>query len=457
MKRTLGILAVVAVSVSVVCMVSAAEEETQGRYRVYMMDGKTVEGEVTQMEDGSYEIKTKYGIVVVVKKGEVKGMVPLEETAQPRIVISPGERAENRSLLRRQITDEEIEEILVGIEAEIGDVGVDIEDLRAPLPTDWEAVEEMKRLAMGGEREPKVLERPHFVMVYTATDESARKLGARLESVWRWNSKLIKRLDLKAERPEYKLEIYYFDTHEEFINYSFNEGIQLPSGALGYYSHLINRSHFFDLMNWQQLEGRKRRAKDPRTPPRERRRLRNENRAWVEHNNQEVIQHEAGHHIHFNTGVFIPRVRTGGTAPTWLVEGATMQFEVPPAATGRGGAGLGELNDSRLYEFRRHFPYKMQPAELKQFLLDNRVWMNGQYDYPRGWAVFYYLWRQHRDGLGKYIRMINDRPPGEEPSFTEREKEFEDCFGRVDEKWMDDFYEFLEGLTIRPSRLPPPL
>ena len=460
MNRLLTIGAIVVVTVLSASVAARAADEIKGRYRIYLMSGRSVAGDVTQLENGAYEVKNKYGMIITIRKNQVKAIVPLEEDRlEQRRTPSPGERKDIDSLLRRSISDEEIEELLAGIEAEVDEsvVGISHDDLMVELPLNQEDVDEMVRQA-GGKDKAKVLIRPHFVMVYTGTSESAQALGSRLEVIWKWNAKFLSMLNVPAKRPEYKMEVYYFGTHKEFIDYSLNQGTQLPSGVLGYYTSEVNRSHFFDLWTWAQFEGIRRELENKNTSPARRRHLRNYINRWVESNNLEVIQHETGHHLHFNTGVFTQRGPEGGLAPTWLVEGATMMFEVPPSTTGRGGASLGDRNDSRLHEFRQHFPRRMEPGELKQFIIDNSVWMNGQYDYPRGWAVVYYLWMEHREGLGEYVRKIHEREElGEDYTRTAREEDFESCFGRLDDDWIEKFYTFIDGLQVRRSRLPPEL
>ncbi len=453
MKRTICLFVTLAiVGFALAQSTVVPQGKLEGKYRIQLMNGRYVEGDVQELADGSYEVRTKQGAIVTVRKNQVRGVIPLEDT-QVRRGDAPGAGGERLRTYRREITPQEIESILAGITAEYEESGVlGMSGLAAELPLNEAGLAEMKRLVGA---DAKVLLRPHFVMVYTASDDSARALGSRLESVWRNNMKFMKMLGLKPVVPEYKLEVIFFGTYKEFEAYSLNEATPLPPGVLGYYSHLSNRSHFFDLWDMPMFQGVKEALKDPKLPYERRQTLRNWINRWVEFHNLMVIQHEAGHHIHFNTGVFQRRGEDGGSAPTWLVEGATMLFEVPPPTSGRGGSGLGDRNDARLDEFRRLYP-KWTPSELKHFVLNNMAWYQG-YNYPRGWAVVYYLYTKHRKGLGEYIRRIYEREPGEEPGYTELEKEFEDIFGRIDDKWVADFYKFLDSLPVRPSRLPPDL
>jgi len=307
----------------------------------------------------------------------------------------------------------------------------------------------MKRL-MGPDA--KVLEKDHFVMVYTSSDESARALGSRLEAVWRHNVNFMDRLNLPAVVPDSKLEIFYFGSYKEFENYNLNQGNFMPPGVLGYYSPDWNRSHFFDLANSPYTEPIKELLKDDALPWEVKQKLRNKVKRWVEFQNLEVIQHETGHHIHFNIGLFPRDVFEGGSVPIWLVEGTTMLFEVPPT---KHGASIGVLNHYRLYMLRKLFGFRpLTPSQWKLFIIDNGLWQ-GFESYQLGWALVYYLYREHRDGYAQYLRSVFEREEGETITNTDREKEFEDIFGRVDEDWIEDFYDFLNSLYVKKSALPP--
>ncbi len=465
MRRMSAILAGMVAAALVCVAADKAATFVEGPYRIFLMSGKMVEGQVKELPDGSYEVKDKRGITITVKKADVRKIEPLgdkPEASKSGDKPSPGEVKNEKKLLgtvfRRVISDQEVAEVLDGVKADIDEdaLGVSESDLAAPLPMNEEAVKEMVRQA-GGPDKAKVMEMPHFVLVYTSTKESAGKLGSRLESVWRWNMRYLQHLKIPALRPQYKLEVFFFGKHQEFYAYSLNQSAQLPVGVLGYYAHDINRSHFFDLWDWPVFQPFKKELEEGHSLPPERKRyLRNMINAWVEHNNLEVTQHEAGHHIHFNTGLFKKRnTQEGGSAPTWLVEGTTMLFEVPPAATGQGGSGLGELNDARLDELR-HFP-RWSANEWQDFVLHNEIWYaGGGTSYCKGWAMVYYLWMKHRDKLGDYYRKILARED-REVDVVAAQKDFEDCFGRIDENWIKEFYKYFDSLQVRKSRIPPEL
>jgi hypothetical protein len=314
---------------------------------------------------------------------------------------------------------------------------------------DEESLADMKKV---GGPEAKVLVKPHFVMVYTSDDAGARALASRVESIYRWKVQFLQMMNHPARRPEHKLEIYYFGTMKEF------QANGAPSGAAGYYQPEDNRSYFYDLATAPGIAEALKRSKDKDVPWDERQRLRNQAMQMVDHYNREVIQHETGHHIDFNIGLF-PRngITRAAGIPRWLVEGTTMMFEVPPSSA---GASLGVMNHGRLDELRKRFgAHPLNLADWKRFLFDDTVWFQNNWggqgpSYPLGWAMVYYLWKEHRESYGRYCQVVNDREDDVPTTITDHEKEFEDIFGHVDEKWIKDFYDFLDTLHVKKSLLP---
>ncbi|MGD8452330.1 MAG: DUF1570 domain-containing protein [Phycisphaerae bacterium] len=452
-KRTFPLLALLAFAL-LIWLPATASAQDLGEQRVQDMNGRWYQGQVEEVSDG-YRIKMSNGITVKLRKGEVKTMIPVEEGRSEESSPGTPEAAENS--FRRYVADDEIEELLTDItidESDITDAGG---DAFAELPVDEFSLEEMKRLAGP---EAQVLTTDHVLLVYTAKDDEARRLCARLERVWDWNMRYMKMLDVPMTVPDHKLEVYFFGSQKEFDAYQTNIGGNPTHNVLGFFRPDNNRSAFFDLHDWAYLEGARRAIENKNTPYKERQRLRNLVRRWVEYQNMQVVQHETGHHIHFNINLFPADVfmnsESQASLPVWLVEGTTMMFEVPPT---RSGASLGAINQGRLHEFRKYYMHhQFSPDWVKAFILENGVWYaGGGSSYPLGWAMVYYLFKEHRPEFAKYVRIIAAREPGVEISYTQREREFEDCFGRIDEEWVSNWYEFLRNLPYKPSETPPEL
>jgi hypothetical protein len=442
----------------------AKAERIEGYYRITLYSGSIVEGQVTEREDGAYEVEVRPGIVMTVRKGEIRQIVRATPPGQKPSQNPTGEPKDPASYDAYYVTDAEIAAILTGIEAERNefDDTIKAEDLAAPTPMNEDSVIEMLDL-VGLEynpdipltEHPNVLVKDHFVFVYTSSKAAARKLASRLEAVYRWNVKFMKMMDLPARQPESKLEIFYFGDFEEYRNYSLNQGSQISVGTLGYYRPDWNRSHFFDMQTWPPIKPALEQAKDPRVPYKRRQYLRNVVNRYVEFHNVEVVQHEAGHHIHFNIGLF-PRngLTRESSIPRWFVEGTTMLFEFPVT---EAGASLGVLNHYRLDQMRKLYGRRPFDTQFwKLFIIDNSMWQGGN-SYPLGWALTYYLFKQHRDEYASYIQDIFGREPDVSMTNADFEAEFEQHFGRVDDDFIEDFHDFLDSLHIKQSVLPPEL
>jgi hypothetical protein len=445
-KRFILSLAVVA-GLLLLISVEIASAQVSGRCKIVCMDGRTVEGDVKELED-AYEVTIRGAgraqIIVTIKKRDVLKVIPLE-SGDPQAGADNGGGPGGPRL--RSVTEGEIQEIL-GSENldELSEYLEPPPDYMAPLPTNPDGLAEMKRITGGG----KQFETPHFLLVYTSDVQLAKQLGGRLESVYRWSVMMMKRLGIPFRKPEYKLETYLFGTHEEFRSYARNVGFELPGGVLGFYYQVINRAAFFDMETYPPNAAHLERAEDPDVNFRERRRLRNLVMRRIEHANYDVVQHEAAHHIHWNIG-FFPRgtsVDRWHDVPKWVSEGLAQLFEVPP---GKLGGSLGATNHLRLAQFRSMFGYPTRSfPNLRMFILNT-----GDASYPPAWALTYYLWKERRAGYAKFMRKIAQFELGESHSLTEMQQIFEDCFGPIDEDFEKDLLDFLNSIQLRRSVLPP--
>ncbi len=412
-------------------------------YRLVLTNDREVVGEVTELEN-VYKVKVASGITITIRKSQVREMIRLDEGAS-----AAAERTPRRTAA--EITLAEIQEILGSEEIEIKALDyIERVDLMQPFDRDETALREMLRIAG---REARVLETDHIVMVYTSSIEKARKLGSRLEAVYKWNVRFIEMMGIPPVRPDSKLEVFFFGTHKEFDGYSTMHGFR-ELGVLGFFHHVDNRSAFFDMNTWPPVAVPYRRYQDPQTNPQVRRRGLGLIKRYVEFQNLTVIQHEIGHHIHFNIGVFPP----WGDVPTWLVEGLTMQFEVPPS---RLGASLGATNHQRLREIRQLYgPNCENLPPLRDFMLSDAMWhQGGGASYSIGWALVSYLYKTQRESFAEFMRLMAQREDdrGARMPVTEKLKQIEDIFGEIDDEWVQRFKDYVSGLQLKTSVLPPAL
>lgn len=62
-----------------------------------------------------------------------------------------------------------------------------------------------------------------------------------------------------------------------------------------------------------------------------------------------------------------------------------------------------------------------------------------------------YLWAKKREAFSAYMRRLAQRPDGERFNPTQRQQEFEDLFGAVDDKFHKNFVDFTLNIPYRPS------
>lgn len=436
--RTATVASVVAI-VLAAALTSSASADIEGRYRVYRVRGGPIEGYVRELPN-AYEVEVRPGIRMKIPKTQVLRLEPLE--AKP----ADKAREDGTDPLHRPVSDQEIEQILGQQEFDLEALaGIEEVDLMAPLTTDRQSVQEMLRIAG---RKARTLETDHFVVVYTSSTEKARQLASRLEHVYEWCVQYMKLLDLpRTQRPAHRLEIFFFDTFEEYDRYQTLNGFRMM-GAIGFYYRPYNRSAFFDMMTWPPYRPLIEQSKNPDASLQERRRARNLLERLVEHQNLEVVQHEAAHHIHFNIGIFPGKA----DLPRWMTEGLATMFEVPPNRT---GASLGSLNHVRLWRFRQFFGERGENAPpLREFISDD-AYFGGYRGYLMGWALNHYLFHKKREQYAEWMRFLGNLEDNVPFPKAQRLAEFERIFGEVNDEWEKEFKDYIASLKFRRSFLPP--
>ena len=423
-----------------------AEDEIQpGKtYRVVRTDGKEVIGEVTELGN-VYKVKVASGITMTLKKNQVRDLILFEEE-RPTDTDTTGRR------LAAELSAAEIDEILGDESVEDLYVWDYIEQVDLTTPFDYDPVAERDMLRVTG-KQGKILQTDHFMLAYTSTLERAQKLATRLEAVFKWNVRFVEMMGIPPVRPRAKLEVYFFGTHKEFEGYMALHGFR-ELGVLGFYHHYDNRNAFFDMYTWPPIAMAVKKYENPEIDYQLRTRKLNLIERYVNYANLEVIQHEAGHHIHFNIGVF----PNEGDVPTWLVEGLTMQFEVPPS---RLGASLGTVNHERLRQIRQMYgPRGEGLPPMRTFMLNDAMWYRGGgASYCIGWALVNYLYKTKREAFAGFMRLMAQREDdrGVVVPIAEKLQQMEDYFGEIDDKWIQDFKDYIAEMQLKTSVLPPSL
>jgi Protein of unknown function (DUF1570) len=418
-----------------VSSVLGQDAKSLGQQKVYRVQGPPVEGEVFDIGD-AYEVVIRKGLKVKISKTEVRKLEPIA-AAEPK---TAGGGASGSA--RMPITPEIVQEILGSENVEIGSLDeedLSVVDVMPPLTTDEVSAADMMRIAGPT---AKRLETDHFIFVYTSELEIARSMAAKLERIYRWVNIFNNNMGIKSTRPPHRLEIFFFGTHAEYQSYQAINGF-IMMGAIGFYMQTNNRSAFFDMNTWPPIAEQLKELRQPGINGEERRRRENRLNRMVKRTNAEVVQHEAAHHIHFNLGT-LSRM---GQAPRWVSEGMATMFETVESDS---GASLGSLNHERLYQWRVLFGPRGErvPDMRTVILIDGWFFANGGNAYPMGWAINQYLLNKHRDKFKKWMQLNSARESFRIQTLTERQKQFEELFGEVDEEWTAKFVEYINSLQL---------
>ena len=367
--------------------------------------------------------------------------------------------------------------LLAGLIASAASVGA----TPADLPLDEAA--ERALLAEAGEG--SALQRtPHFLIGSNADADTTDRFVRRLEGTYRAVDEFLRQGDPARERPRRRAEVIFFRSCRDFQRYAARLGHDV-SGSSGFYNPADGRAVFFDAAGdprlretaeqIEQLEKKLGRS-TPDEPARssdasdEQRReqlreLRRRHDAWIERINQVVIQHEIAHQLFFSVGVHV----RGAANPPWLMEGLACLFETPrpsgggkPVATnaGRlrdlrkaiGGDESGEGLDASAFEAAAH---RQQVVRLRQLVADSALFeptaANLNTSYAEAWALVYYLQRQQRAGLDRYMALVAKRQPGQSSTATEELATFEAAFGPLDEAFERKWATAILQLSVPPA------
>ena len=306
----------------------------------------------------------------------------------------------------------------------------------------------------------KVRRTDHFTVLYDADKEIVRDFITRLERTYMSVHRFAVKTGIEIQYPEEKLPVIFCRSYDEFDRLNKQiVGQSIPPNVAGlYWSHPLNFSIFYDfaksrpvlevMAKVERLQEEARKAKDRATrkaKSREARFYLNYLNSMQDSQNRSVVQHEVTHQLMFNFQVHaVP-----GHNPLWLAEGLATQFEPPP---GKMGAGSAVINQRRLQVFRE--AYEKSGPDLRQFVAKHTPasGMLSSEGYAVSWALTNYLIRRKKKGLPKYIALIKDRDPTERFTPDEAVELFEECFGKLDERFQSKFRKYTMKLPYRPPR-----
>lgn len=295
----------------------------------------------------------------------------------------------------------------------------------------------------------------HYSVFYDTSEDDLKVFAAAIEMTYRSCMNYTQKLGFTAHPPRRKLFIYYFEHHKDYSDFAeeIGKGAQ-PQSTPGLYFPDLNRSMFYNFRNQESLKKLRDDADVKIAQLREQlkqtglsavdrkrigqeiadaRKLANRSDVVGGDISESIVQHEVAHQVLWNIGFHNPK--TFFANPRWLAEGTAMMFE--PISTGNS-ANFGRLNEDRLREFKM-LRNTGQLIPVRDFIATHG-WFGPQtigIAYPQSWALVHYLNRTKRSKLRQYVELVNKRPADYKPEPAKEIADFEKCFGKIDQKWVD--------------------
>jgi hypothetical protein len=273
------------------------------------------------------------------------------------------------------------------------------------------------------------------------SEKNGHRIGEICEDTYRTFYRYFTVRGFKISQPEFPLVVIVFPDHASFVSYCRKDGIEPPSGLMGYYMRLTNRVALFD--GGQDLNAEVQSAK-----PSDRLAFSARNSAvrfdgMVEGNLHDTIVHEITHQCAFNMGL---HSRIGPT-PKWVVEGLATMFEAPGIRDSqKNSSPKSRINRSRYVWFGNYMHSRRQPNSLVDFVGTDDLYSSATLDaYAEGWALTFFLAETRHASYGRYLKLIVQRNPLKAYSATERVADFRKAFGDI-KALETDYLRFFEKL-----------
>ena len=275
----------------------------------------------------------------------------------------------------------------------------------------------------------------HYMIVYDTSRAYAQWCGALFERLYAAFRNAWSRQGFEMGEPEFRLVAIIFSDKASYIKYSQRELGDAADSIVGYYNMESNRMVMYDLAGVAV-------NRPGRT-------------VGISHINQflaspnapgavSTIVHEATHQIAFNSGLH----QRLSDCPKWFSEGIAMYCETPDLGRGKGWAGIGVVNRTRLGQFMQYG--QQRPANsLRTLIVDDHRLVDAKQAvdaYAESWALTYYLIHKHPKQYVAYLKVLSRKQPLVYDDKATRLAEFEKQFGPP-EKLEADFLNYMRSLV----------
>jgi hypothetical protein len=298
--------------------------------------------------------------------------------------------------------------------------------------------EHIRRLELEFPREAgyRIMEKPHFLIVYTTSRGFAQWYSRLLERVCSGIKNYWGNRGMKLKEPEFPLVAIIYSNREDFFKHAESEGLKLSRNILAYYNKLTNRVVLCDLTGFEAV-----REGDTKAESRAVSQYLRQPDSFV---NIATVVHEATHQASMNNGMqqrFAPY-------PLWISEGIALFHETPDKKDSVGWSITPKVNEIRLRDLRKYFQKK--PIDPIQNMIKNDNLLRDPNtvvdNYAMAWGLTYFLAKSRGTQFVKYLNKLSSKDPQTEDSPEIRIKEFEECFGNDWQKFYKDCDAFLKKL-----------
>ncbi|MDR1485516.1 MAG: DUF1570 domain-containing protein [Planctomycetaceae bacterium] len=298
--------------------------------------------------------------------------------------------------------------------------------------------EQIQRLELEFPRDAgyRIMEKPHFLIVYTTSNGFAQWYSRILERVCNgfrnyWNNR-----GLKLTDPEFPLVAIIYSNRDDFFKHAESEGLKLSRNILAYYSKLTNRVVLCDLAGFESVRDSSGKS-DSKTISQY---LRQPDAMF----NIATVVHEATHQISMNNGMqqrFAPY-------PLWVAEGIALFHETPDAKDSLGWSLMPKVNGIRLRDLRNYLQKK--PVEpIQKMIKEDDLLRDANTvvdNYAMAWGLTYFLVKTKSKQFSDYLKKLAEKDPQSEDSPEIRINEFEEHFGQDWEKFYKEYDKFIQKL-----------
>ena len=278
-----------------------------------------------------------------------------------------------------------------------------------------------------------VYQTAHYMIVYDTSRAYAQWCGALFERLYTAFRNAWSHQGFEMADPEFHLVAIIFSEKTSYIKYSRKDLGDAAESIIGYYNMESNRMVMYDLAGVAV-------NRPGRT-------------VGLSHISQflasanapgavSTIVHEATHQIAFNSGLH----QRLSDCPKWFSEGIAMYCETPDLGRGKGWAGIGVVNRTRLAQFQQYL--QQRPTNSLKTLIssdDRLVDVKQAVDaYAESWALTYYLIHKHPKQYIAYLKTLSRKQPLRYDEKATRLAEFEKQFGPL-ERLDADFLNYVQA------------